>query len=76
MDQLLVRLAEREQRLPGKKNPLIPRVQFAGTAALSCWQPLWERCADTLCFSLQYVSLICLGGGWLLYLSPQELSWT
>jgi len=34
MDQLPMRKAEREQKLPGKNTLLVPRIH--GTAALSC----------------------------------------
>ena len=55
MDQLLVRKAEREQRLPGKNTPLLPRIHGdCGTQLLTA--PLGETCQYpvlffTLCFT-------------------------
>lgn len=61
MHQLQGRKAENEQSLPGKKA-----LSFLSGMQHSAAYSLWERCANTLYFSLLYVLFICLRGGGLL----------
>lgn len=65
MDQLLGRKAESEPSLPAREKNTRSFFALTGMRHSAAYSP-WERPANTLYFSLQYVLFICLRGGGLL----------